>query len=206
MPTKSTTEKSASKKPVTEKKVTKKTASSKSAAPKKAPSKKAPSTKTEGATLAVGDRAPAFSLAGDDGATHALADHRGHYVVLYFYPKDSTPGCTTEAQSFRDASAELAEVGAVVYGVSKDSIASHQKFRDKHALDFTLLSDPEGTTIAAYGAWGEKSLYGRVFDGILRQTFVIGPDGHIAAHYEKVKVAGHGAEVAAAIRALRHGG
>ncbi len=151
--------------------------------------------------LKVGNKAPAFSLESSDGGKLSLSDLAGRYAVIYFYPKDSTPGCTTEALAFRDARAELDALGAVVVGVSKDSIASHCKFRDKHALGFALLSDPDGAMIEKYGAWGEKKLYGRDFMGILRSTVVVGPDGRVLAHFPKVKVKEHAAEVVEVIRA-----
>ena len=153
--------------------------------------------------IKVGNKAPAFSLDSSDGGKVSLKDLAGRYAVIYFYPKDSTPGCTTEALAFRDARAELDALGATVLGVSKDSIASHCKFRDKHGLDFPLLSDPDGTMIEAYGAWGEKKLYGRAFMGILRSTVVVGPDGRVVAHFPKVKVKEHAAEVLEALRAAR---
>jgi peroxiredoxin Q/BCP len=151
--------------------------------------------------LKVGNKAPAFSLESSEGGKLSLSDLAGRYAVIYFYPKDSTPGCTTEALAFRDARAELDALGAVVVGVSKDSIASHCKFRDKHALGFALLSDPDGAMIEKYGAWGEKKLYGRDFMGILRSTVVVGPDGRVLAHFPKVKVKEHAAEVVEVIRA-----
>lgn len=147
----------------------------------------------------VGKKAPAFKLASSDGSTVSLKDFEGKRVVLYFYPKDATPGCTLEAQGFRDAQKDLAKRGAVVLGVSKDSVASHCKFRDKHELNFTLLSDPDGKTIEAYGAWGEKNMYGKKMMGIIRSTVIIGADGKVAAVFPKVKVDGHVAKVLAAL-------
>lgn len=151
--------------------------------------------------LKVGTKAPAFSLESSEGGKVSLATLAGKYAVIYFYPKDSTPGCTTEALAFRDVRGELDALNAVVLGVSKDSIASHCKFRDKHELGFALLSDPEGTMIEKYGAWGPKKLYGRDFMGILRSTVVLGPDGRVLAVFPKVKVKEHAAEVVEAIRA-----
>ncbi|MBC7174016.1 MAG: thioredoxin-dependent thiol peroxidase [Polyangiaceae bacterium] len=153
--------------------------------------------------IQVGKKAPAFALPSSEGATLRLADLAGKYAVVYFYPKDSTPGCTTEAQGFRDAREKLENLGAVVVGISKDSIESHRKFRDKHALTFPLLSDPSGETIEKYDAWGEKKLYGRTFMGILRSTVVVGPDGKVVAHFPKVKVSGHVDAVINAIEADR---
>jgi len=151
--------------------------------------------------LKVGNKAPAFSLESSEGGKLSLSDLAGRYAVIYFYPKDSTPGCTTEALAFRDARSELDALGAVVVGVSKDSIASHCKFRDKHDLGFALLSDPDGAMIEKYGAWGPKKLYGRDFMGILRSTVVVGPDGRVVALFPKVKVKEHAAEVVEVIRA-----
>ena len=123
-------------------------------------------------------------------------------VVVYFYPRDSSPGCTTEAQEFAAAIPALEKLGAIVFGVSKDSIASHCTFRDKHGLTFPLLSDPEGKVVEAYGAWGEKSMYGKTMMGILRSTVLIGTDGKVARHWPKVSVKGHVAEVVAAVKEL----
>lgn len=140
-------------------------------------------------------RAPAFTLQSDTGEKVSLKDFKGKTVILYFYPKDSTPGCTQEACDFRDSLAALKRKGAVVLGISKDSVESHRKFKEKQGLNFPLLSDPDGSVCEAYGVWKEKSLYGRKFMGIERTTFVIGPDGTIQQVYPKVKVKGHAAEV-----------
>lgn len=153
--------------------------------------------------LKVGTKAPKFELASSEGGKVSLASFTGKYVIVYFYPRDSTPGCTREAQAFRDAKSELDALGAVVLGVSKDSIASHCKFRDAQNLNFALLSDPDGKTLEAYGAWGEKTLYGKKSMGIIRSTAVIGPDGKVVAHFPKVKVDGHVEAVIAAIAAHR---
>lgn len=153
--------------------------------------------------LKVGSKAPKFDLPSSEGGKVSLASLAGKYVVLYFYPRDSTPGCTREAQAFRDAKSKLDALSAVVLGVSKDSIASHCKFRDAQSLNFALLSDPDGQTIEAYGAWGEKNMYGKKTMGILRSTAVIGPDGKLVAHFPKVKVDGHADAVIAAIEAHR---
>lgn len=154
--------------------------------------------------LKEGDRAPAFSLdavgAGGEPETISLKALAGKTVVLYFYPKDMTPGCTQEACDFNDSSARLKKIGAVVLGISRDSVASHLKFREKHGLEFPLLSDEDGKACAAYGVWQEKSLYGRKFMGIVRTTFVIGPDQRIRKIYSKVKVNGHVADVVASLR------
>jgi thioredoxin-dependent peroxiredoxin len=146
-----------------------------------------------------GAKAPAFTLESDDGDKVSLADLKGKKVVLYFYPRDNTPGCTLEAQGFRDAAAQLKKKGAVVLGVSRDSIKSHCKFRDDHKLNFRLLSDPDAKAIKAYGAWGEKNMYGKTTEGILRTTVVIDEDGKVAKVFPKVKVAGHVEKVLAAL-------
>lgn len=132
-----------------------------------------------------GKKAPAFALAGSDGKKHSLADYAGKTVVLYFYPKDDTPGCTKEACGFRDLFADVKKK-AVVLGVSKDSVDSHGKFIAKYKLPFTLLSDPEGKMMEAYGAWGEKMMYGKPVIGCIRSTVVIGPDGKVVKHWQKV--------------------
>jgi peroxiredoxin Q/BCP len=143
--------------------------------------------------LSEGDKAPAFALESDSGAKvtlkEALASHEA--VVLYFYPKDSTPGCTREAQGFAEAKRKLAAAGAAVLGVSKDSIKSHCGFRDKYALNFPLLSDPDLSVHKAYGAYGEKTMYGKKVEGTIRSTFLIGADGKIARAWRNVKVDGH---------------
>ena len=129
--------------------------------------------------LEPGKKAPQFTLPSSDGDDVSLKDASGKYVVLYFYPRDNTPGCTVEAQDFRDAMPKLKKLGAVVWGVSKDSIASHCKFRDKFELTFPLLSDADGKVLEAYGAWGEKTALGRTYMGIIRSTYLIDPDGRI---------------------------
>ena len=149
--------------------------------------------------LKAGDKAPAFSLPSDSGETIALRDLKGKPVVLYFYPKDDTSGCTVQACEFRDSWKEVKRSGAVVLGVSPDGVASHQKFKKKFSLPFPLLADEGHAVAAAYGAWGEKSMYGRKYQGILRTTFLIGGDGRIARVFEKVKPKGHAAEVLAAL-------
>ncbi len=143
-----------------------------------------------------GKKAPAFSLSGSDGKTHALADYKGRMVVLYFYPKDDTPGCTKEACGFRDDFAKMARLGAVVLGVSKDSVESHKKFIGKFKLPFVLLSDPDTSVMQAYGAWGEKMMYGKPVTGTVRSTVVIDGDGKVIKHWSKVSNAGeHPSEV-----------
>lgn len=172
----------------------------------KTPKKTAPSRAVPAAGSAdaqgpqAGDKAPAFKLADENGKPVSLSDFKGKKVVLYFYPKDSTPGCTTEACDFRDNLNRIAKTGAVVLGVSADSAESHRKFKEKQGLNFPLLSDPERKAIEAYGVWREKSLYGRKFMGIVRSTFIIDGNGSIAKVFPKVKVAGHVDEVLAALK------
>ena len=149
-------------------------------------------------TLKEGAKAPAFTLADQDGAPVKLADFKGKSVVLYFYPKDNTSGCTAEACAFRDDYAKLKK-RAVLLGVSPDSASSHQKFISKFSLPFPLLVDEGHAVAEKYGAWGEKSLYGRKYFGIIRSTFLIGPDGKLLKVWPKVKVAGHSDEVLAAL-------
>jgi peroxiredoxin Q/BCP len=149
-----------------------------------------------------GKKAPAFSLEAASGKKVALKDFAGKTLVLYFYPRDNTPGCTTEALAFRDAKDKLDELGATVLGVSKDSIASHCKFIDKYELNFALASDPDGKVLEAYGAWGEKVLYGKKSMGIIRSTVVIDGQGVVRKVFPKVRVAGHVEQVLEAIEAL----
>ncbi|MEM6957719.1 MAG: thioredoxin-dependent thiol peroxidase [Myxococcota bacterium] len=141
--------------------------------------------------IKVGNKAPAFSLPTYGGDKVRLKDFEGQYLVVYFYPKDMTPGCTTEAQNFRDSAKALKKLGAAVVGVSKDSVERHEKFRDKHELNFPLLSDESGKMLEKYDAWGEKKMYGKTFMGIIRSTVVVGPDGRVVAHFPKVRVKGH---------------
>ena len=137
--------------------------------------------------LAVGTQAPAFTLPDKDGNSVSLSDFKGQKVVLYFYPKDSTPGCTRQAQAFRDAFAEFTNAGAVVIGISKDSVKSHLNFATKQELPFILLSDTEHTVLETYEVWQEKKLYGKVSMGVVRSVYVIDADGKIAAAWTKVK-------------------
>jgi len=148
---------------------------------------------------AVGGQAPAFRVRSDTGDTVALKDFRGRPVVLYFYPKDDTSGCTTEACEFRDSWADVQATGAVVLGVSPDDVASHQNFKKKYELPFTLLVDEDHAVAEAYGAWGEKSMYGRKYFGVLRKTFLIDAKGKITHIFPNVKPRGHAAEVLAAL-------
>ncbi len=144
----------------------------------------------------VGDKAPDFKLMGSDGKEHTLKEFRGKNLVLYFYPKDDTPGCTVEANEFNKTLSDLERKGAVVVGISKDSIESHDKFKKKYKLDFLLLSDPESKTIKEYGSYGDRGIFGM---GTLRNTYLIGKDGKIMKVFEKVSPKGHGAEVASCI-------
>ena len=150
--------------------------------------------------LEEGDKAPALNLDGTDGAKHKLV--KGTPTVVYFYPRDDTPGCTTEACDFRDNMARITKTGAVVYGISKDTLASHDKFKAKHKIPFTLLSDPDLTVHSAYGAWGEKVMYGKKVLGVIRSTYLVDKNGKIAKAWPRVKVAGHVDAVIEAIEAL----
>lgn len=144
--------------------------------------------------------APAFDLADETGARHTLSDYAGKWVVLYFYPKDDTPGCTTEACSIRDARDELGELGAEVIGVSRDDAASHDKFKSKYSLNFTLLTDPEAEVMTEYGAWG-KNRFGKM--GVLRKTFIIDPSGNVVKAYGRVTPLGHGDQIIADLKSLQ---
>jgi thioredoxin-dependent peroxiredoxin len=136
-----------------------------------------------------------FDLQDQNGKTHKLSDYEGKWVIVYFYPKDDTPGCTKEACSFRDASSEYKKRGVEIIGISKDSVASHKKFADKFLLNFTLLSDPEHTVIEKYGAWGQKKFMGRAYDGILRNTVLINPKGEIVKEYTSVNPLTHSDQI-----------
>ena len=144
--------------------------------------------------------APSFSLTNDGGNAISLDDYAGKWLVLYFYPKDDTPGCTVEACSLRDAHADITSLGAYVVGISKDDVPSHAKFRAKHSLNFTLLSDPEGKVINAYGAWGKK-MFGK--EGILRRTFIIDPTGTVVKVYGRVTPEGHGQQIVEELQRLQ---
>ncbi|MEX2175408.1 MAG: thioredoxin-dependent thiol peroxidase [Pirellulaceae bacterium] len=152
--------------------------------------------------LEEGSPAPPFTLAADDGSQVKLADLQGSPVVLYFYPADDTPGCTKEACAFRDRAAELTKLGAKVFGVSPDDVASHVKFRDKYSLNFPLLADPDHAVAEQYGAWREKNMYGNKKMGIARSTFLIGPDGVVKKVWKAVQVDGHDEQVLAALKEL----
>ena len=153
-------------------------------------------------TLNAGDKAPDFSMPTDGGGTVSLKGLKGKKVVLYFYPKDDTPGCTKEACGFRDSLPDFTGADAEIIGVSKDSVAKHDKFKAKHDLPFTLASDEDGSVCEAFGTWVEKSMYGRKYMGIDRATFLIGADGKIAQVWRKVKVPGHVEEVLEAAKQL----
>ena len=147
----------------------------------------------------IGGKAPAFTVFGDNGKKVSLSDFRGKKVILYFYPKDNTPGCTRESCAFRDNLTEIKRKGGAVVGVSVDSVASHKGFKQKYALNFPLLSDSEKKISLAYGVWKQKSLYGRKYMGLERSTFLINEDGKIAKIFLKVQVDGHLDEVLAAL-------
>lgn len=179
-------------------KAAKKKAAKKAAAKRKAPAKKAAG---KAPVSLAGKAAPAFSLMSDAGGKISLKDFRGQRVILYFYPKDDTPGCTTEACAFRDAEADFSKADAVVLGVSKDTVKSHQKFKTKFNLNFPLLADDAGVC-EAYGVWKLKNMYGRTYMGIERSTFLIDEDGKVRAEWRKVSVPGHAAEVVKTLQSL----
>lgn len=147
--------------------------------------------------LQVGSSAPNFSLPDQHGKIHQVSDYQGRWLVLYFYPKDDTPGCTTEACDFRDSIHVLQKEGMEVIGLSTDSVKSHQKFAEKYQLPFPLLADTEKKTVQDYGVWAQKKMYGREYMGILRTTFLIDPSGKIAHIFENVKPEGHAREILA---------
>jgi thioredoxin-dependent peroxiredoxin len=155
-----------------------------------------------GTPLAVGDKAPNFKLLKDDGSTVSLADFKGRKLVLYFYPRADTPGCTKEAIDFSKQRAAFTKAGAEVIGVSADPVKAQEAFKRKHKLSVGLLSDETRTMLEAYGAWGKKSMYGKTFMGITRMTYLVGPDGRIVQIWPRVKVDGHAAEVLTAVKAL----
>jgi len=144
--------------------------------------------------------APNFSLTDSEGVTRSLSDYKGKWLVLYFYPKDETPGCTTEACSLRDARDDITALGAEVVGISRDDASSHEKFKAKHSLNFTLLTDPEHVIMDLYGAWGKK-MFGQ--EGVLRKTFIINPNGEVVKVYGRVTPLGHGEQVIADIKKLQ---
>ena len=152
--------------------------------------------------IEVGKKAPAFNLADDRGKKVRLSSLLGSPVVLYFYPRDDTPGCTREACAFRDRKAELKELGAIVLGISPDTVESHAKFKEKYELNFPLLADPDHAVAEKYGAWREKNMYGKKSMGIQRSTFLIDESGRVAKVWKRVKVDGHDTQVLQAVREL----
>jgi thioredoxin-dependent peroxiredoxin len=152
----------------------------------------------------VGDPAPEVALPDETGTIHRLADQRGRWTILYFYPKDDTPGCTIEACEFRDANETIAERGADVWGISPQGVASKRAFREKFGLPFTLLADEGHAVAEAYGSWVEKKNYGKTYMGTARTTFLVDPDGRVAHVWPKVKAEGHAAEVLAELDTLQH--
>lgn len=158
-----------------------------------------------GSTIKVGDKAPAFTLPDQDGTPVKLSGLEGRWVVLYFYPKDDTPGCTTEACDFTDGIKEFEKLDAVVLGCSADTPPSHRAFIAKRGLKITLLSDESREVMTRYGAWGEKSMYGRTTMGVVRSTVLIDPRGKVAFHWPSVKAAGHAEKVREKLAELRKG-
>lgn len=152
--------------------------------------------------LHIGDQMPAFSLPDQDGVVHSSDEYKGKWLIVYFYPKDDTPGCTAEACSFRDNFEQFTERGITIIGISKDSVRSHKKFQEKHQLPFTILSDTSTETIQAFGAWGEKKFMGKAYMGIFRTTFLIDPEGKIVKVYENVNFMNHAEEVLKNMSAL----
>jgi len=152
--------------------------------------------------ISANQPAPEFSLSDENGTIRSLAEFRGKPVVLYFYPKDDTPGCTKEACNFRDNYSEYEAAGVTILGISPDTAKSHTKFKDKFSLPFTLLADPDHKVADAYGVWGPKKFMGREYEGILRTTFVIGPEGNIVKVFENVKPDGHSKEVLTALQQI----
>lgn len=153
--------------------------------------------------LSIGDKAPDFVLPDEAGTEHKLSDEKGRWVLLYFYPKDLTPGCTAEACGIRDAYPDFKKLKITVFGVSTDKVASHRKMVDKLELPFTLLADEQKEVVTAYGVWGKKKFMGHEYMGTNRWSFLIGPDGKIRKIYDKVKPAGHAAEVLADLEAMK---
>ncbi len=153
--------------------------------------------------IEVGQKAPEFCLPNQDEVEICLKDLKGKWVVLYFYPKDNTPGCTTEAKEFTEALKEFEELDAVVLGVSPQDCESHRKFIQKHSLEVTLLCDTDHEVLKAYGAWGKKKLYGKEYEGVIRSTVLIDPDGKIAYIWPKVRVKGHVAKVKETLEKLK---
>lgn len=153
--------------------------------------------------LTLNASAPAFSLPDQDGKVHTLHDYAGKWLIVYFYPRDNTPGCTVEACSFRDASHDFKEIGVEILGISKDTVRKHKNFATKHHLNFPLLSDVSTETIKAFGAWGARTFWGRKFEGTLRNTYIIDPQGKVVKMYEKVNPLIHVEEIIEDIRELQ---
>ena len=153
-------------------------------------------------SLAVGDKAPDFTIATDGGGTFCLSEMMGQNVIIYFYPKDDTPGCTKEACEFRDSLPDFSKSSSKIIGISKDTVAKHDKFKSKYELPFTLGADVEGAVCEAYGTWVEKSMYGRQYMGIERATFLVDREGVVQGIWRKVKVKGHVEEVLGAVQNL----
>lgn len=151
--------------------------------------------------LSEGTKAPGFELQDSEGKIHKLSDYAGETIVVYFYPKDDTPGCTKEACSFRDSYADFKKAGVTIIGISPDKVESHKKFKEKYALPFTLLADPDHAVCEAFGVWGLKKSFGREYEGVFRTTYVIGPEGEIKRVFENVKPSDHSLEVLEAIAA-----
>ena len=145
--------------------------------------------------LSEGVKAPDFELKDSEGNLHKLSDYAGQTIVVYFYPKDDTPGCTKEACSFRDSYADFNKAGVTIIGISPDKVASHKKFKDKYALPFTLLADADHKVCEAYGVWGLKKSFGREYEGVFRTTYVLGPEGEVKHVFENVKPSDHSKEV-----------
>ena len=153
--------------------------------------------------LETGIKVPNFSLADQNGQVHNINDYRGRWVIIYFYPKDLTPGCTTEACNFQDALPDFTSIDAVIFGISKDSVDKHKKFADKYNLHFNLLSDENSDVCEQFGVWQKKSMYGKEYMGIVRSTFIVNPDGKIVKVYPKVKVNEHHTEILNDLKELR---
>ncbi len=151
--------------------------------------------------LEAGQKAPDFTLPDENGEPHQLSDYLGKTVLLYFYPKDDTPGCTTEACSFRDDFSDYKKAGVTILGVSPDSVASHTQFKEKHHLPFTLLADADHQVAALYGVWGVKKIFGKEYEGVYRTTFLINPEGIIQEVFERVNPKGHSEEVLSLVQA-----
>ncbi len=154
--------------------------------------------------IKIGTKAPSISLPDQNNKIHKLSDYKGQWVLIYFYPKDDTPGCTTEACTLRDNFPKFKKIKAVILGISTDSVASHKKFTDKYKLPFILLADEDKKIVNKYGVWAEKSMYGRKYFGTIRSSFLVDPNGKIVRIYEKVKPAEHGIQVINDLKELQH--